>query len=165
MRHPGRRVSLVRSQVELKELSGTTKSNRRFSSGETLEEVVVDTRETYSVLYREAEKLVLMHKTTFEQVEVDLALVGDHDVMVQEGMEVMLEFHDSSPIKLNLPNSGVYKVVVRFQRPSFWLVAFDSLPSPVRSRRVALRSLRSRIERRRRRRSGTTRETRARVER
>jgi elongation factor P len=99
------------AQVELKNLIDGRKLNERFRSDDTVEHVTLE-RKDFSFLYDQGEALVFMDQTTYEQIELDKAWVGEERVaFLQDGMKVKIEFHEERPISLSLPDSVVLEVV------------------------------------------------------
>ena len=99
------------AQVELKNLIDGRKLNERFRSDDAVEHVTLE-RKDFSFLYDQGEALVFMDQTTYEQIELDKAWVGEERVLfLQDGMKVKIEFHEERPISLSLPESVVLEIV------------------------------------------------------
>jgi elongation factor P len=90
-------------QVELKNLRDGTKLNERFRSSETVERVRLD-QKSYQFLYENGPMLTLMDSETYEQVEVPRDLVGDRAAFLQDGMEITVESHEGTPLRVALPD-------------------------------------------------------------
>lgn len=90
-------------QVELKNLRDGTKLNERFRSSETVERVRLD-QKTYQFLFENGLMLTLMDSETYEQVEVPRDLVGDRAAFLQDGMEITVESHEGTPLRVELPD-------------------------------------------------------------
>ena len=98
-------------QVELKEVRGGTKLNERFRSSETVERVRLD-QKPFQYLYGDGDTFTFMDNETYEQVTVGVDLIGEDQVpMLQENMEVTIEFHEETPIGVQLPDTIVLEVV------------------------------------------------------
>jgi elongation factor P len=98
-------------QVELKGLRDNTKLNERFRSSESVERVRLDQR-TLQFLYSEGDMFTFMDNETFEQIALPVDAVGEEQIpFLQEGMIVTIEFHEQTPISVQLPDSVVLKVV------------------------------------------------------
>jgi elongation factor P len=90
-------------QVEMKNLIDGRKTNVRFRSADTVEKVRLDTKE-YQYLYTDGDKLVFMDNETYEQILLDVDMLGDEAAFLQDGMEVTLELYDERPISVQLPD-------------------------------------------------------------
>lgn len=92
------------AQVEMKNLITGTKLNERFRSDDTVERVTLEQKD-YSYLYDNGDMLVFMDQNTYEQIELHKDWVGEERVQfLQDGMIVVLEFHEERPIGLTLPD-------------------------------------------------------------
>ncbi|MFN3749545.1 MAG: elongation factor P [Sphingorhabdus sp.] len=91
-------------QVEMKNLIDGRKTNVRFRSADTVEKVRLDTKE-YQYLYTDGDKLVFMDNETYEQILLDVDMLGDEVAFLQDGMEVTLELYDERPISVQLPDT------------------------------------------------------------
>ncbi|MDJ1407212.1 MAG: elongation factor P [Candidatus Midichloria sp.] len=89
-------------QVEMKEMQARTKTNVRFRSSETVEKAYLDTN-NLQYLYTEGNKVALMGMQTYEQVEVDLELIGDLAPFLKEGMNLVVQLYESKPVSVSLP--------------------------------------------------------------
>ncbi|MFV9926999.1 MAG: elongation factor P [Candidatus Midichloria sp.] len=89
-------------QVEMKEMQAGTKTNVRFRSSETVEKAYLDTNDL-QYLYTEGNKVALMDMQTYEQVEVDLELIGDLAPFLKEGMNLVVQLYESKPVSVFLP--------------------------------------------------------------
>ncbi len=98
-------------QVELKDLRDGTKLNERFRSSESVERVRLEQKE-YQFLYADGEMHTFMDNETFDQVALNRDLIGDEQLpFLQEGMTVMIESHEGSPLGVQLPDTAVCTVV------------------------------------------------------
>ncbi len=98
-------------QVELKDLRGGTKLNERFRSSESVERVRLDQKE-FQFLFAEGDSYTFMDNETYDQVTLDKGLIGEQQVVfLQDGMMVMIESHEGSPLAVRLPDSVALEVV------------------------------------------------------
>ncbi len=97
-------------QVELKNLRDGRKLNERFRSSEKVEQVRLE-QKNHSYLFENAGMYTFMDLETYEQVELSAEMIGDRTVFLQDGMEVVIESHEGSPIGVNLPQNAIYEVV------------------------------------------------------
>ena len=98
------------AQVELRDIRDGTKLNERFRSSETVERVILQ-EGTSSFLYREGDMLVFMDSESFEQIEVNAAMVGDQAAFLQDGMAVTVNSHEGEPISIQLPDTVIMEVI------------------------------------------------------
>ncbi|MEM6492111.1 MAG: elongation factor P, partial [Pseudomonadota bacterium] len=97
-------------QVELKEVRDGTKLNERFRAADTVERVRLDQTE-YQYLFRDGDKLTVMHPESFEQIELDADLVGEPIDFLQDGMTLTVESYEESPISVTLPETAICEIV------------------------------------------------------
>jgi len=98
------------AQVELRNLRTASKLNKRFRSADRVERVRLDQR-PHQFLYAAGESLVFMDLESFDQIEVSAGLLGKQQAFLQDGMEVMVEFHESEALNVTLPQRVVCTVV------------------------------------------------------
>lgn len=96
-------------QVELKNLRDGRKLNERFRSSETVERVRLE-QQDYQYLFEADGKYTFMDTETYDQVEIDGALLGDSAVFLQDGMQVTVEAYDGAPLGVVLPDQVVLEV-------------------------------------------------------
>ena len=92
------------NQVELKSLKKGTKLNERFRSSDTIERAVLDDKK-FNFLYEDEINCHFMNQTNFEQIQIDKALIGDKAKLLQENMEVNVQFYDDKALAVDLPSS------------------------------------------------------------
>jgi len=98
------------AQVELKNVLDGTKLNERFRSSETVERVRLEQKK-HQFLFVEGDNLVFMDLDTYEQIQIAKDLLGERATFLQDGMQVMVESHESTPIGVTLPDHVTLKVV------------------------------------------------------
>lgn len=98
------------NQVELKHLREGTKLNERFRAAESVERAYLEQKK-YQYLYGNGDVLTLMEGETFEQIDVDAALIVGGRAFLQEGMEVEVETFEDQPIGITLADTVVMAVV------------------------------------------------------
>jgi len=98
------------AQVELKNLLDGRKLNERFRSAETVERVRLEQKD-FQFLYKQADQLVFMDMTTYDQLELAEDFVGERSAFLQDGMEVTVEMHEGMPIGVRLPDQVTLEVV------------------------------------------------------
>ncbi len=98
-------------QAELRDIRDGTKLNERFRSSESVERVTLEQRE-YQFLFSDADMHTFMDNETYDQVTVSVDLIGEDQVpFLAEGMAVVIESHEGSPIGVQLPEKVVCEVV------------------------------------------------------
>ena len=98
------------AQVELKNLKDGTKLNERFRSSENIEKVILE--ETPHVfLYRENDTLIFMNNETFEQISLDINIIGEQSAFLQDGMNVVINLYNDKPVSLIMPESCVEEII------------------------------------------------------
>jgi elongation factor P len=99
------------AQVELKNLIDGRKLNERFRSSDTVERIRLEQKD-YQFLYEQGEMLVFMDTTNYEQIELHQDFVGEDRVrFLQDGMTVVVEFHEERAIGIELPDTVVLEIV------------------------------------------------------
>ena len=99
------------AQVELKNLVDGRKLNERFRSDDKVERVTLEQKD-HTFLYDQGDTLVFMDQATYEQIELQKDWVGEDQVrFLQDGMVVVVEFHEERPIGISLPEQVVLEVV------------------------------------------------------
>jgi elongation factor P len=99
---PGKGGAFVRSTLK-NVLSGKV-VDRTFNAGVKVETASVDKREmTY--LYRDGDDYVFMDATTFDQVTVPEATVGEMSKYLLENGEAVVALHGDDPLYIELPAS------------------------------------------------------------
>jgi elongation factor P len=99
------------AQVELKNLISGTKLNERLRSEETVERVTLEQKD-HLYLFTEGDMLVFMDQENYEQISLHKDWVGEDQIQyLQDGMVVVLEFHDERPISISLPDTVVLEVM------------------------------------------------------
>jgi elongation factor P len=97
---PGKGSAFVRTRLKNVKTGSTVE--RSFRAGEKLERAIVDNREM-AMLYNDADGFHFMDNETFENVTLQRELIGDPADFLSDGMRVQVQFHDSTPIGIDLP--------------------------------------------------------------
>jgi len=97
------------AQVELRNLRNGSKLNARFRSADKVERVRLEQREQ-QFLYESDEMLVFMDTETYEQIELPASILGDRRPFLQDGMTIVVEFHESEALNATLPQKAICKV-------------------------------------------------------
>ena len=97
------------AQVEMKSLNKNTKLNERFRSSETVEKASLEEIK-FNYLYDDETDYFFMSPESFEQINIKKEIVGDKGKMLTENLEVTINFHDETPLSVNLPNQIKSKI-------------------------------------------------------
>ncbi|MCQ2735049.1 MAG: elongation factor P [Alphaproteobacteria bacterium] len=97
-------------QVEMKSVEEGTKTNERFRSEDTVEKLMVETRDC-QFLFEDATGLTFMESDTFEQFTMPSDLLGDSRPFLTDGMDVKVSYIDGKPISVDLPLQVICTVV------------------------------------------------------
>jgi len=95
-------------QVEMKDLKTGTKINERFRSNEDVTKAHVD-QKNCQFLY--LDKFInLMDTETFEQIQINKDVLGEKVSYLKEDMRVKVDFHENTPINVELPTTVILKI-------------------------------------------------------
>ena len=97
---PGKGGAFVRTK--LKSLRTGAVVDRTYRADEKLEQAIIDKREM-QFLYRDGEDYVFMDSTSYEQLQVPRAALGDAASYLKEGNAVHLQMHGSDIVGVDLP--------------------------------------------------------------
>lgn len=102
------RHGLVRAKIRNTRTGATTE--RTFRGGERVPLVHLE-RKTMQYLYTTGDEYIVMDTTTFEQLPLPRALLGDAVRFFTENMDVTVVYHDEAPIGVELPNAVDLRVI------------------------------------------------------
>ena len=97
------------NQVELKSVKRGTKLNERFRSSDTVERAVLDDKK-FNFLYEDEHSCHFMDQIDFEQIQINKSLLGEKYKLLQENMEVEVQFYDDQALSIDLPSSIELKI-------------------------------------------------------
>jgi elongation factor P len=104
---PGKGGAFVRTKLK-NVLSGKV-VDRTFNAGVRVETATVDRREM-QYLYRDGSDLVFMDTSSYEQIHVPAATVGDAAHFLLENQNAIVGLHEGVPLFVELPTSVVLGV-------------------------------------------------------
>jgi elongation factor P len=104
---PGKGGAFVRTKLK-NVLSGKV-VDKTFNAGTKVETANVDKRDM-QFLYRDGSDFVFMDSTTFDQLPVSEATVGDSAHFLLENQEAIVATHDGSPLYVELPAAVVLEI-------------------------------------------------------
>ncbi len=98
------------AQIELRNLRSGSKLNERFRSADKVERVRLEQKDQ-QFLYENDGMLVFMDTETYEQIELPADLLGDRRPFLQDGMTIVMEFHEEEALNATLPQKVICKIV------------------------------------------------------
>ena len=98
------------AQVEMKNLRNGSKLNERFRSADKVEKVRLEQKDQ-QFLYENDGMLVFMDTETYEQIELPSELLGERRPFLQDGMTIVVEFHDEEALHAKIPQKVTCKIV------------------------------------------------------
>ena len=104
---PGKGGAFVRTKLK-SVLSGKV-VDRTFNAGTKVETATVDKRDM-QYLYRDGDDFVFMDTSTYDQLPVPGATVGDAAHFLLESQEAVVATHEGSPLYVELPTSVVLEI-------------------------------------------------------
>ncbi len=97
------------AQVEMKSLNKNTKLNERFRSSETVEKASLE-EINYNYLYEDDNDYFFMEPNSFEQINLKKSIIGEKGKLLTENLKVSINFHNDTPISIDLPNQVKCKI-------------------------------------------------------
>ncbi len=104
----GRGPAYVKAKIRNTKTGATTE--RTFRAGERVPHAYLE-RKTMQYLYMAGDEFVMMDKTTYEQLPLPRALLGDAVQFLAENLDVTVVFHEDTPIGVEMPNSVDLRIV------------------------------------------------------
>lgn len=104
---PGKGPAFVRTKM--RNVTSGKIVDKTYNAGAKVETATVD-RSDYQYLYQDGDDYVFMDKTTYDQIHVSSAIVGDATDFLLESMDVIIASNDGTPLYLELPLNAVYTV-------------------------------------------------------
>jgi len=104
---PGKGSAFVRTRLKNVKTGATVE--RTFRAGEKLERATVDNR-SMQMLYNDADGFHFMDQESFENVTLQRDLIGGPADFLKDAMVVDVQFHDGTPIGVDLPAHVELKV-------------------------------------------------------
>ena len=98
------------AQVEMKNLRNGSKLNERFRSADKVERVRLEQKDM-QFLYEDGGQLIFMDTETYDQVQLDAEILGERRPFLQDGMTIVVEFHEEEALNVSLPQKVTCKVV------------------------------------------------------
>jgi elongation factor P len=105
---PGKGAAFVRTR--LKNVKTGTTLERTFRAGEKLERATVENRQL-QMLYNDGDEFHFMDQESFENSTIQRELIGGPADFLKDGMVVDVQFHEGTPIGVELPAHVELKIV------------------------------------------------------
>lgn len=93
-------------QLDLRDIRSGNKDSLRFKTGEMVERVQLEQRD-YTYLFNDGDNYTFMDVNTYDQIPIPAAILGDSAPFLQEGMKVQIEFYETEPLNVELPQTVV----------------------------------------------------------
>jgi elongation factor P len=97
-------------QIKMRNLKTGTSKEIRFSSGDKLEVVHIESIDM-EYLYQEGDTYIFMNQENFEQVSLHKSLLGEDSQWLKENMVCNVEFYEGRAIAVTVPFTVELKVV------------------------------------------------------
>lgn len=104
---PGKGPAFVRTKLKAV-LSGKV-VDKTFNAGTKVETANVDKRDM-QYLYADGDDFVFMDTSTYDQIYVSAATVGDAAKYMLENQDAVVALHDGTPLYVELPTSVVLEI-------------------------------------------------------
>jgi elongation factor P len=97
---PGKGGAFVRTKLKNQRTGAVIE--RTYRADEKLEQAIIDKREM-QFLYRDGSEYIFMDTASYEQLQVETALLGDSADYLKEGDDAVLQFFGSEIVGVDLP--------------------------------------------------------------
>ena len=104
---PGKGGAFVRTKLK-NVLSGKV-VDKTFNAGTKVDTATVDKRDM-QYLYKDGDDFVFMDSSTYDQLHVSTATVGDAAHFLLENQEAMVAVHEGTPLYVEMPTSVVLEI-------------------------------------------------------
>jgi len=107
IRTPGNLRAFI--QIEMKDAKTGIKSEGRFATTDSVERAQLENHDM-QYLYNDGNSLVFMNQETYEQVNINPDVLGDSVAFLQDGMICEIQFHENTPLSVELPETVILEV-------------------------------------------------------
>ena len=104
---PGKGGAFVRTK--LRNVTSGKVVDKTFNAGAKIETATVD-RSEYQYLYQDGEDYVFMDNSTYDQITVPTAVVGDAANFMLENQNVTVAMYEGAPLYIEMPPSVVLEI-------------------------------------------------------
>ncbi|MFI4986924.1 MAG: elongation factor P [Alphaproteobacteria bacterium] len=105
---PGKGGAFI--QVEMRDLKNGVKTNERWRTQDTVEKLQVEEKDC-TFLFGDDHAFTFMDGETFEQFTLSREVVGEPGAFLQDGMQVVVELIEGTPVSVELPDKVTMRVV------------------------------------------------------
>jgi len=98
------------NQIEIRDVKTGTKSQMKFRSDETVEQLRVEEKKM-QYLFADGDQYTFMDQESYEQVTINRDMIGDAADFLQDGMEASMQFIEGQVVGVELPQTAVGTVV------------------------------------------------------
>ena len=98
------------AQVEMKNLRNGSKLNERVRSADKVGRVRLEQKDM-QFLFEDNGQLIFMDTETYDQVQISADILGDRRPFLQDGMTIVVEFHDEEALHATVPQKVTCKIV------------------------------------------------------
>ena len=105
---PGNKRGMV--QTNLKSLRSGSIIDHRFRSEDRIEQAYLENQEM-EFIYADGGDYHFMNTETFEQIQISQDMLGDAVPFLVANLKLQIQFHDGSPLGIDLPASVTLQVV------------------------------------------------------
>ncbi|RPI63970.1 MAG: elongation factor P [Planctomycetaceae bacterium] len=96
--------------IQLKNIKTGQLIEDRFRTDEGFEQAILD-RKPMEYLFTEGTNAILMDTDSYEQIPLDMELLGDAKKFLQPNIEIMVALLDGVPVTAEMPNTVELKVI------------------------------------------------------
>ena len=105
---PGNKRGFV--QLKMRNIRTGMQADNKFRAEEDVERAILDERQM-QYLYRDGESFHFMDTSTYEQIHIDLEVLGDNANYIIPESTITVEFYGDEPVGIELPVTVELKVV------------------------------------------------------
>lgn len=105
---PGKGAAFVK--MKLKNLKTGSITEVSFNSGTKVDRAHI-MKSPMQYLYAAGDNYVFMNTTTYEQIEIPTAVLGDDVKFLKENLEIMIDFYEGEIIGITLPEKIEFEVI------------------------------------------------------
>ena len=98
------------NQVEMRDFRSGIKTHMRLRTQETVEKLIVEEK-TCQYLFSDNGQCIFMETESYDQFSFEKRALGEQVSFLQEGMVVIVEFLEGSPVGVTLPQTVIMTVV------------------------------------------------------
>jgi len=98
------------NQIEIRDVKTGTKSQMKFRSDETVEQLRVEEK-NMQFLFADGDQYTFMDQESYEQIAINRDMIGDAADFLQDGMEASMQFIEGQVVGVELPQTAIGTVV------------------------------------------------------